>query len=267
MFISMPVRPYKPINGFPKPVSYEDVKGKPYQTTEVNIPQNSQIPPTLCQVYFGVSEPDKALGNLKQRIQTLVHTYRTQVEAIPTLMRDNRINHRVHLRIIGTLLGYLPPTASPKESYHQYQLIFNAVQRAVAPGKKDYRMVCYTKSKPVSDDTYWIQQYGYHVLVFAPNGAVESYRRITPPDVEIDGVTPTNFQKRLQLFSKTEEDVKAVLKQLNTENPMPHSPPEPLSDPNHYSRTLFKLSANGLDAWSQPATLTLPSLSLDEPVG
>lgn len=215
-----------------------------------------RVPAGVLRVYFAQNfkKPPSPNGS---EIREAVDWFHQHVEDIPALARGSRKNHRVHLRIVGEILGLLPSVNSSLTAYQQYTGTFNAVQKKVAPTQKDFRMYCHDKiPKPVGN-LYMIRHYGFYLLVFAPNGAVESFRRNTPPAVEIDGNTQTDFPLRIKLFGETENDSKRLLDLTQQKGEAVCGLPDFLSDASTYTRSVFKAGADGKDAWGSPCPLSV----------
>ncbi|MBY0405898.1 MAG: hypothetical protein K2X66_18490 [Cyanobacteria bacterium] len=227
------------------------------------------VPSDLLKLYFGAVKADKSFANksIDPKILKAVDWYDETIEKIPVLDRVSRQNHRIHLKMMGQILGLLPPVSSAQEALRLYIDVFNAVEKKVAPTLKSYRMICDEKrTTKIAASDYKVLHHGFYILVFAPNGAIESFRRNPPPSVEIDGVTETDFKKRLAYFGKTAEDYETILEDLQRlgkaqENSLMKMP-KCLASRKKYQRTVFKTSASGQDAWNQiPSKLVSASSS------
>lgn len=207
--------------------------------------------------YFGANFKAEAPNPFDPLARQAVDWFHQSIETIPPLERDNRKSHRVHLRMMGDVLGLLPVANSAQEAYRQYVATFKALESKAAPGKKDYRMVCHGALPMTGNPPYGIRQDGYYILVFAPNGAVESFRRNTPAEVEIDGVTATNYPLRSSLFEATRKDYEQLRTWLGQLQETLATPPAGLVDPQAYTRRIFKVGHDGKDAWSQLCTVPL----------
>jgi hypothetical protein len=236
-----------------------------------SISQNLETAPSdLLKLYFGAVKADKSLANkgVDPQILKAVDWYDETIEKIPVLDRVSRKNHRVHLKMMGQILGLLPPVSSAQEALRLYIDVFNAVEQKVAPTQKSYRMICDEKrTTKIAASDYKVLQHGFYILVFAPNGAIESFRRNAPPSVEIDGVTETDFKKRLAYFGKTAEDYETILVDLQRlgeaqENSLMKMP-KCLASRKKYQRTVFKTSATGHDAWNQIPSRLVSASSLE----
>jgi hypothetical protein len=211
------------------------------------------VPVNLLKVYFGKVDTTPSIEAL---VRKAVDWYNQNVETIPPLERDNRKNHRLHLRMTGEVLGLLPSAHSALEAYRQYVATFNALETKVAPGKKDYRMYCHDKVPKIGPNYYLVRHYGFYILVFAPNGAIESFRRNTPTVVDMDGKNRPDMALRMQFFNATGSDFDRLQKLLQANNQQPTGIPTFLADTLVYTRQVFKAGANGQDAWGQTYPLS-----------
>lgn len=226
-----------------------------YDFTSPSIADSAlRIPASVLRVYFA-QNPKKPSAITDPNIRKAVDWFHQHVEAIPALARESRKNHRVHLRQVGEILGLLPAVNSSREAYQQYTGTFNAVEKKVAPAKKDFRMYCHDKIPKPTGNTYMIRHYGFYILVFAPNGAVESFRRNTPLAVEIDEKNQTDFPLRIKLFGETENDSQRLLELTQQKGEAVCGLPDFLLDAPLYTRSVFKTGADGKDAWGSPYTL------------
>lgn len=229
------------------------VSEKPTSGATFLISTSTPFPPMptgLTQVYFAAAKKPPTPEYLAA--QRAVAWFHQNVETIPPLDRTSRKNHRVHLKMMGEVLGFLPAASTAREACQQYTDTFNALETHVAPGKKDYRMVCDKKIPNAEANEYIVKQHGYYILVYGANGAIESFRRHTPPAVEIDGTTETDFPLRVQLFGETSADYDSVQAMLEANNHIQKGVPALLADTSRYARSIFKPGADGLDAWGQP---------------
>jgi hypothetical protein len=221
------------------------------RSTRTAVP-SSRVSAGVLQAYFGANFQAETPNPFELLARQAVAWFHQSIEPIPPLERDNRKNHRVHLRMMGDVLGLLPVASSAQEAYRQYVAIFKALEAKAAPGKKDYRMVCHGALPMMGHPPYGIRQDGFYVLVFAPNGAVESFRRNTPAEIEIDGITATHYPLRSALFEATRKDYEQLRMWMEQLQEPPSAPPAELADPQAYTRRIFKAGSDGKDAWNQP---------------
>lgn len=227
---------------------------KPVQPSS---PVQQAIAAPLRTLYFGDAEavtPSSAPRTqvrtpAEQLIAQAVDWYDGHVRTIPSLDRKDRTNHRLHLRMIGDVLGLLPPLRNSRQAYRQYVQTFNALETKVAPGKKDFRMYCHDRIPLPRDNDYILRNYGFYILVFAPNGAIESFRHNTPPAVDMNGRTETDGNLRRTYFDLAGEDFDRLQTLLNEKGQSLSGVPDFLADPENYTRSVFKPGTDGQDAW------------------
>ena len=212
----------------------------------------------LLKVYFGAADVDRfdIRPGQKAPIRQAVAWYNQNVMPIPPIVRgDNRKNHGVHLRMIGEVVGLLPRQSSAQDAYWLYMDTFNGFERSVAPGKKDMRMYCHDREKKTAKPgQYLTRQYGFHILVFAPNGAIEAFRRKVPSAANMNGRPGENIGTRMQWFDKTEEDYDKLLVLIEKKQGEQVGPPKVLGT-SKYVRRILNPGTDGNDAWKQPAVL------------
>lgn len=212
-------------------------------------PRLQRAPSQLLSVYFGNIQPTSARLERQARQATL--WYHQHIEAIPALARDNRHHHHRHLHIIGQVLGLLPPARSASEVHRQYVAAFQAVQHQAAPRPQDIRMSCDPTPPTADPQAYLLQHYDFYILVFAPNGAVESFRRNTPTSVAFTPGNPPDMAKRIQLFQATGADFSKLKALIQAQQPARAGIPDILATPGAYSRSVLKPGHDGKDAWQQ----------------
>lgn len=199
-------------------------------------------------------------------LQQVIIWYHTQIKPIQPLVRGDHIKIREHLKIIGDIVGLMPSAQNALQAYQQYEQVFNAVESHEVP-RKMYRMYCKQKAGHVGPNQFLVFPYGFYLLVFSPNGAIESFRRVTPPEVDTDakGVAPNpNLRKqRLDDVDNDYESLKTFIisKSQGGTYPGLHLPVF-LADTTRYTRQVFKLGNNGLDAWNQAYTSSSDQVKL-----
>lgn len=185
--------------------------------------------------------------------------YQKRYGNIPPLNVQNRQNHRIHLALVGQLLSLLPAVPTAQAAFAQYKKLFNAVENASLPkntgekgiSEKGIRMYCHENKLEATDKQYGVLTYGFHLLIFAPNGAVESYRLTTPPAVEVNEGTETDFSQRVKLFGQVAKDAEALGKLLAKAQPGQAKRPKRLRTDGRYQCTFSRPGTDGKDPWGQ----------------
>ncbi len=218
------------------------------------------VPGMLVPVLFGST---KTVSDKKQPVTPalLIQWYEKNIGPIQPLEGTSRVQHGKHLGITAQLLGLMPPVNTAEEAFQLYKKVFNTVENTgVANYKKQanasedrraFRMHMHeqTIERPVQG--YGILPYGFHILIFAPNGAIETYRHLTPPSVAIDDKTNTDFNLRVNYFGQVAKDVSRLKDTLRKRKYPNLSLPRMLADTTRYTRTLVQAGGDGKDAWNQ----------------
>lgn len=191
----------------------------------------------------------------------LIQWYEKNIAPIQPLEGASRVQHGKHLAITAQLLGLMPPVNTAQEAFQLYKKVFNTVENTgvknskkianAHQGQRAFRMHMHeqTIEKPVQG--YGILPYGFHILLFAPNGAIETYRHLTPPSVAVDENTNTDFSLRVSYFNQVAKDVTRLKDTLRKRKYPNLSIPRMLADTTQYTRTIAQAGADGKDAWNK----------------
>lgn len=191
----------------------------------------------------------------------LIQWYEKNIAPIQPLEGASRVQHGKHLAITAQLLGLMPPVNTAQEAFQLYKKVFNTVENTgvknskkianAHQGQRAFRMHMHeqTIEKPVQG--FGILPYGFHILLFAPNGAIETYRHLTPPSVAVDENTNTDFSLRVSYFNQVAKDVTRLKDTLRKRKYPNLSIPRMLADTTQYTRTIAQAGADGKDAWNK----------------
>jgi hypothetical protein len=164
----------------------------------------------LLRVYFAAQPQDT-------EIQCLLSRHIAEKGPIPALKTDDRRYHRQHLEIIATLVGQLPAASSAEKALRQYQDVFEAVESHAAQIGENRRMRFHPGGRLERKGVIGLQ-YGLHILLFRPSGAIDWYRRNTPPEIDILPGRRPDYGRRMAYFRETEQDFQVLLSAPGGEN-------------------------------------------------
>ena len=236
----------------------------PLFSARPSVPPVAAAPSRVARhVHFGRDVASEQQQAQEVEIRPFVRWYHENIRKLLPLRQQDRSNHSEHMIAIGRLLGLLPPSNSAGEAVKQYAGLFNTLEKFAAPvNQPDRQMRFYESNDCIETHGYQVKPYIFHVLVFAPNGAVERFRRVTPLEADVRDGKESNLALRTSIAKAVRDDVKRLGAAIYNQGGELSEIPHPFSDETRYQREVFAPGQGGLDAWGQPFVATKEQLWL-----